>query len=272
MIGRDLKALYSPPAAPPGEAVLEIVGRAHRRLSRTQRSSLARAARRDPRPGRAGRRRPHRARARRLRHRPAARRRDPARRRSRSRSPRRATRSPGASTWCPRTASAPGCCSTCRSRENISLPDLPAYARVGLVSGARRDRESPKRSAARLGIRAPGVDTPVGTLSGGNQQKVVLAKWLSMQPRVMIFDEPTRGIDVGAKSEIYELMRGLADARRRDPDDLQRHGGGDRRQRPHRGDARGRDQRLSRARASSASTTCCGSPSAARWTEADGDA
>jgi ribose transport system ATP-binding protein len=51
----------------------------------------------------------------------------------------------------------------------------------------------------------------VGALSGGNQQKVVLAKWLAMEPRVIIFDEPTRGIDVGAKNEIYTLMRELAD-------------------------------------------------------------
>jgi ribose transport system ATP-binding protein len=56
------------------------------------------------------------------------------------------------------------------------------------------------------------VDVLVLTLSGGNQQKVVLAKWLAMQPRAIIFDEPTRGIDVGAKREIYDIMRGLADA------------------------------------------------------------
>jgi ribose transport system ATP-binding protein len=56
------------------------------------------------------------------------------------------------------------------------------------------------------------VTTLGGALSGGNQQKVVLARWLSMKPRVIIFDEPTRGIDVGAKHEIYELMRKLADS------------------------------------------------------------
>jgi ribose transport system ATP-binding protein len=94
--------------------------------------------------------------------------------------------------------------------ENIGLPNLAAYARAGLV---RRGAETAnaERQKSRLGIKAPSVATTVGTLSGGNQQKVVLAKWLSMRPRVVIFDEPTRGVDVGAKSEIYALMRGLAD-------------------------------------------------------------
>ena len=63
-----------------------------------------------------------------------------------------------------------------------------------------------------LAIKTPSIDTDAVTLSGGNQQKVVLAKWISMRPQLIIFDEPTRGIDVGAKSEIYALMRGLADA------------------------------------------------------------
>ena len=69
--------------------------------------------------------------------------------------------------------------------------------------------ETQKRN---LGIMAPSVTTRTGSLSGGNQQKVVLAKWLAMSPKIMIFDEPTRGIDIGAKSEIYRLMRELADA------------------------------------------------------------
>ena len=61
-----------------------------------------------------------------------------------------------------------------------------------------------------LAIKAPSLAIAAAELSGGNQQKVVLAKWLAMQPPVMIFDEPTRGIDVGAKAEIYRLMQALA--------------------------------------------------------------
>jgi ribose transport system ATP-binding protein len=94
--------------------------------------------------------------------------------------------------------------------DNISLPDLPSYASASLVS-RRREKVNAEAQRKRLNIRTPNVAARVGSLSGGNQQKVVLAKWLSMKPRVMIFDEPTRGIDVGAKKEIYDMMRGLSD-------------------------------------------------------------
>jgi ribose transport system ATP-binding protein len=95
--------------------------------------------------------------------------------------------------------------------ENISLPNLSAYAPAGIVVPGR-ERLQAEQSRRELGIKAPSVSTRTGSLSGGNQQKVVLAKWLAMKPKVLIFDEPTRGIDVGAKAEIYRLMRGLADA------------------------------------------------------------
>ena len=95
-------------------------------------------------------------------------------------------------------------------RENVSLANLPAFARLGLVStGAEREAAERQREALR--IKAPDVEVRTGALSGGNQQKVVLGKWLSMAPKVMIFDEPTRGIDVGSKAEIYGLMRALAE-------------------------------------------------------------
>jgi len=95
--------------------------------------------------------------------------------------------------------------------ENISLANLMAFASGLLIRTGAERRNATERHAA-LDIRTASIDTIVGTLSGGNQQKVVLAKWLSMTPKVVIFDEPTRGIDVGSKSEIYGLMRGLADA------------------------------------------------------------
>ncbi len=95
--------------------------------------------------------------------------------------------------------------------ENITLADLASVSRATLIAGPREKKmaEEQRRS---LNIKAPSVDTPAVTLSGGNQQKVVLGKWLSMRPKAIIFDEPTRGIDVGAKAEIYAIMRSLADA------------------------------------------------------------
>lgn len=94
--------------------------------------------------------------------------------------------------------------------ENITLPNLSTFAK-GVVVSREAERQQADKSRRDLDIRAPNVSVRAGALSGGNQQKVVLAKWLAMNPKVMIFDEPTRGIDVGAKSEIYRLMRNLAD-------------------------------------------------------------
>ena len=94
--------------------------------------------------------------------------------------------------------------------QNISLPNLEAHASSLMVS-RRSEAMTAETEKTNLAIKAPSVATRTGTLSGGNQQKVVLAKWLAMNPRLMILDEPTRGIDVGAKAEIYRLMRALAD-------------------------------------------------------------
>ncbi len=96
-------------------------------------------------------------------------------------------------------------------RENVTLADLPAYARFGLVDGCKEEAAA-SDLRGRLDIRCASTRVAAGSLSGGNQQKVVLAKWLAMTPRLLIFDEPTRGIDVGAKSEIYRLMRELSDS------------------------------------------------------------
>jgi L-arabinose transport system ATP-binding protein len=93
--------------------------------------------------------------------------------------------------------------------ENTSLAILGRLSRLGFVQ-ARRERALVRHYVERLAIRTPSIGQEVGRLSGGNQQKVVLARWLATAPRVLILDEPTRGIDVGAKAEIYRLIDGLA--------------------------------------------------------------
>ncbi len=97
-------------------------------------------------------------------------------------------------------------------QDNISLPALGRDAIGGPLQLVNRRRETQIACEQKvsLSIKTPDVATRAGNLSGGNQQKVVLAKWLSFAPRVLIFDEPTRGIDVGAKAEIYRIMRDLA--------------------------------------------------------------
>jgi ribose transport system ATP-binding protein len=95
--------------------------------------------------------------------------------------------------------------------DNLAVPSLSRFVR-GLVLSRRRQEAFSVDLRDRMAIKAANVDRAVAELSGGNQQKVVLAKWLAIGPRVLILDEPTRGIDVGAKAEVYALMRGLAAA------------------------------------------------------------
>ena len=213
MIGRDLKTLYTPPKVRAvATEILAVDGRCERRPipDRPVNFSLRRGEIRRPR--RTGRRRPDRTRARHLRHRPAG---SAASitvdgRAVAIQSPRDAIDhgiylDPGR----PQASRAdPGR----RHHQQYLAPEPLALRRRRPARSRSRARQRATQQAARLNIRAPSVASVAGTLSGGNQQKVVLAKWLAMSPNVMLFDEPTRGIDVGAKSEIYSLMRALADA------------------------------------------------------------
>ncbi|MDQ3542070.1 MAG: sugar ABC transporter ATP-binding protein [Chloroflexota bacterium] len=95
-------------------------------------------------------------------------------------------------------------------RENLTLAALPLLSRHGIVS-KEKQRKLVDRYIERLGIRTSGQEQKVRELSGGNQQKVLLARWLCLNPKLLILDEPTRGIDVGAKAEIQSLINELAD-------------------------------------------------------------
>ena len=94
-------------------------------------------------------------------------------------------------------------------RENLVLALLPRLARWGLVNKRAQDKLVDD-FIARLGIKLASAEQPIRELSGGNQQKVLLARWLCMDPKLLILDEPTRGIDIGAKGEVQRLIDGLA--------------------------------------------------------------
>jgi ribose transport system ATP-binding protein len=94
---------------------------------------------------------------------------------------------------------------------NITVSSLGRFARGGFLNSAA-ERSRAEELTTSLDVRPTGVTRAVRTLSGGNQQKVVLARWLLRDCRVLLLDEPTRGVDVGARSEIYQLIRSLADA------------------------------------------------------------
>ncbi|WP_041639396.1 sugar ABC transporter ATP-binding protein [Anoxybacillus flavithermus] len=94
-------------------------------------------------------------------------------------------------------------------RENLTLPKSNQLAIAGVIDGKKED-ELVRSLVERLQIKAASAEIEVKSLSGGNQQKVVFGKWLAMNPNILILDEPTRGVDVGAKKEIYEMMNELA--------------------------------------------------------------
>jgi len=93
---------------------------------------------------------------------------------------------------------------------NITLSNLDRFSTAGFLDSGEERRAAADLTAA-LDVRPSGVQRPVRNLSGGNQQKVVLARWLLRDCRVLLLDEPTRGVDVGARTEIYALVRSLAE-------------------------------------------------------------
>jgi ribose transport system ATP-binding protein len=95
-------------------------------------------------------------------------------------------------------------------RENLSFAALDRLSSLGVID-RQKEQELIDEMVQLLAIKTAGIDKPVSALSGGNQQKVVIAKWLMRQPRIILLNDPTRGIDVGTKHEIYLLLRKLAD-------------------------------------------------------------
>jgi erythritol transport system ATP-binding protein len=109
----------------------------------------------------------------------------------------------------PEDRQAAGIVPTLSVRQNMTLASLRRWSK-GLYLSPRRETRATLERMAEFNIRAAGPDAPIVSLSGGNQQKVVLSRYLLTSPKVLLMDEPTRGVDVGARAEIYAAMRRLA--------------------------------------------------------------
>jgi ribose transport system ATP-binding protein len=96
-------------------------------------------------------------------------------------------------------------------RDNLSFAALATMSHWGIID-RKAQREAVERIVRLLAVRTEGTDVPAGSLSGGNQQKLVIGKWLLVEPRILLLNDPTRGIDVGTKQEMYRLLRELAAA------------------------------------------------------------
>jgi ABC-type sugar transport system ATPase subunit len=96
-------------------------------------------------------------------------------------------------------------------KENASLSVLPRLHRLGFL-GMKKERSEVERVGRRMAVKAASLDAPVGSLSGGNQQKVLLGRWLMVDPDVYFLDDPTRGVDIGAKHDIYGIIEDLTNA------------------------------------------------------------
>ena len=90
-------------------------------------------------------------------------------------------------------------------RENITICMLDETASAGVIAG-RKERRAARDSIDLLSIKTPGTEVPITGLSGGNQQKSIIARWLRTRPKVLLLDDPTRGVDVGAKAELYRVI------------------------------------------------------------------
>ena len=95
--------------------------------------------------------------------------------------------------------------------QNMTISSLESICNQWGIINASKERNLAQEYVKQLAVKTPGLDVMIDNLSGGNQQKVIIAKWLNTKPRVLILDEPTRGIDVGAKVEIYNLLNKLVE-------------------------------------------------------------